>query len=80
MQLLPNVVKTIKDLVELQRGALEVPCPLAFYKRASGQVSAAWQQAPSPKCAATALMLWVPLACRSCLHAGASSHAAATTV
>ena len=40
MQLLPNVVKTIKDLVELQRGALEVPCPLAFYKRASGQVSA----------------------------------------
>lgn len=55
MQLLPNVVKTIKDLVELQRGALEVPCPLAFYKRASGQVSAAWQQAPLPECAATAL-------------------------
>lgn len=40
MQLLPAFIKTIRELVALQHGSVSVPCPLAFYKKASGQVRA----------------------------------------
>ncbi|GAX83130.1 hypothetical protein CEUSTIGMA_g10556.t1 [Chlamydomonas eustigma] len=39
-EFLPICLKSIKDLVALQHGSVNVACPMAFYKRASGQVPA----------------------------------------
>lgn len=37
-QMLPLLTRTLKELVELQHGALSVPCALAFYRKATGQL------------------------------------------
>ena len=36
--LIPTFISTIRTLVSCQHGMVSVPCPLAYYKKASGQV------------------------------------------